>query len=632
MKGEFAADGIMNVAAFERGREFDASYFRETRPAWQEASDIVCHGAWLREPDDSAPASAREHLQRLRLDLWCYPSAFPWQYYAQRRPTVGASRWTALDDFIESGFEHGNDLPFSEDALGFLVAVADCYAGRKDHLTLKAFGLAKCLGALTLEQTQHMADAHLRLQHWASAQLWYRSILFDPNAHVWTVHNLVVVSKRLQDWDAAFEALTSSMRRLGHESRWQTTARDTIDAYFTWCLDAARASYAAQQRPRGDAMVAGAVSRAAALIEQLEPPLAQTTGRRDRVLLVENGGDAESRAYRLDYKERLLAGAGRPWTRIGADDVIDAELDDAAVAIFFEVPASPNAIRGLLALRARGVATIFEAHTPVYDIERAPAPLRSFAGYLHPVLHDQLTLDVALRRGFAALCDHGLVATRDQALRVAGLVRRCSAEVLEDGLQDERHADIIIDSADEGSAGLGPLFLRSVGFIALAPETSEAARALLDTLRATNELRLVVCGPVHVSKDFDVIDDRVSEIADPSAGGDVLRRACANVIVEPVEGNTGAVGVRWLEAALHGVPSIMQAEYAAALGLTDGKDCLSVHRPADWRRLLASLVADPSLGRRIGRRAEEKVLRERNEQVLGARFDDIINALLGTPR
>jgi len=603
---------------------FDAAYFRETRPGWAGVDDEACLEAWINDPAVAGPGCGRDHMMSLQLDVADYPTAFPWAFYVRLQPAAGANRWAALDHFCRQGFKSGVRLPFESDARGFLVSLARSYANRDDFVAIEAFELASVLAPLSPDEQQHLGDSYLRLRLFRRAHDVYRAVLRGGGGSDWTLRNCVKSSLLLFDWGAAEAVLFETKSAWEHTGAWALSAFDLIDSRLAAELRRARSKYAAGKMEGGDDDVAAAVGACADLLERfgLVPKVTRGGGP---VVVVANCDDAVSYSQRAEAKSALFAQLSMPWRLIPMTDietVFDA-LSGASALIFFNAPATLFTIRALQAARAAGIPVIYEADSAIFDPTCYPPPLASFDGFVMPEMHDDMRVSSGLCRGLARHCEFGLAVTGLNAAKLEGLVSAGKANLL----SKVCNPDPFIFPHSVQLPGRF-LFLRSPRFLALVDQPGALGAALLNVMNTHPDLGLVTSGYVHLGEGFNAYDSRLVELgpsAEPSSYRSVIAASTLTIAPKCMEGDDGMSELIWLEAAELGAPTLLDGPIAEALGLKAGETCLAVGE-GGWAPALEQALSNPSRLEQIGARARDHARASRSLETVTAQ---LMSALRG---
>lgn len=293
-------------------------------------------------------------------------------------------------------------------------------------------------------------------------------------------------------------------------------------------------------------------------------------------------------------------------------------MNRAKAVIFYRVPAHPAIIHAILYARALGIQTIYEIDDLIFDSEYYPDPYDSFEGQITPETYAELQRGVPLFRHAMKLCDVGLASTPALAEAVRTLVLTNTCHVLRNGL-DDRNAPYLVTPSIPLTRGHVTIFYGSGTKAHNQDFTELAAPALLFALERHAHVRLIIAGHLALDARFDALAERVHRLDfsnDLEAYWEVLSGIDINLAVLTESATTDAKSeIKWLEAAVCSVPSIVSDTRTYREILVDGEDALLARTPEAWRTALERLIADPRLRRSIGRRAREKALTQYSPDV-----------------
>ncbi len=387
---------------------------------------------------------------------------------------------------------------------------------------------------------------------------------------------------------------------------------DELESSAAWWVVSAlrrRKEWVIPLGSRRERVWAGATRRARALVERLwgEVPRARArlaaSRARPRLLAVSGPGGASRRyrcAHLIEALERLGgSGAAVPWDEPSLADAA-AWAATCELLLLHRAPATPALERLVAAARARGAPVIYDADDLVFDPDEPLAPpLRAL---LPPSW-------IAAQRRALALADLALVATEPLAERVRALGGP-PARVLRNGFSEAMRAAAAraAPRPPDGRVVLG----YASGSPTHARDFAQVAPALAGLLEARADVVLAVIGALELPPALARLEGGRVRRA-PAVPWALLPALLArfDVNLAPLEQESGfscaKSELKWLEAALVGVPTVASATPAFRRAIEDGVDGLLVERPAQWGEALARLVDDPAARARIGAAARAKV-------------------------
>ena len=615
----FLHEGVDRIASIGFGKRFDPVFYRETNPRLVGMSDVALYWHWLRsDPGDVRPGSAIDWFGAKRIVLTVYPNGFAWRSYAARHlPTLSVTdvdtdaRWTALSHLYDHLDTVAEPVPtVGPEAAAFLTNLGShCAATGRAALALKLFEQAYALrpnGRLAID----LADCYYAIQAWRPAlQMYVVAHEHYVTRSVSSVANAVVCHLAFHDFDGAFRQLFATRDEYGGNQIWRDRIAPTIEAYFQYESDRARACYSDGDRAEGDAIMLGAVRKVydwwTSLL--LLPVRSQGKDRR-RVAMLAVTSLPQCKHYRVDQKRELLAEHDIEIDIFDFQDVDNfiKALPDAAAAIFYRVPAFPQVTRAIALATAQGMPTYYDIDDLIFDPDHYPDPYETFQGAISPATYDSLIFGTPLHQGAMQLCDYGMVSTPALGRYTEKFVKTGRVFVVRNGL-DSRIDNVRQLPRPNASEQTIRLFYGS-GTLAHNQDFNDVAvHAILPLMLAETRIELVIAGHLDLDPRFEIVQDRVFKIGiitPPSAYWSMLSSCDINLAtLSATKMNDCKSEIKWLEAARLGIPSIVSATSTYCDIIQNGKTGILAPTLAEWADAIRLLVNDPALRHAIGRAA-----------------------------
>jgi glycosyltransferase involved in cell wall biosynthesis len=618
----FVQDGVDRLAPINLDYVFDPGYYRVAYGFDETPSDVTLYRHWLDIGIGRGWCPNEERaLQHLVADRR-FPPAFDWTGYKASRPEAEASRLlgraAALHDFFQHALEKGVDkFVRGPEAGDLFVAVGDYHLIRGHFpAAIEAYDRAATIGQAKIGAIHRRGDAYAALGKTVAAHADFVRAASDDNAGVWSHVHAARTAATLRSFEKAFEVLARARPRWLKNIEYRRTVSDIIELYFNSKMQAARSLYDAGDRHVADPHMLDCLDEIARQITMLEglPPPGEPS-HDGHVAILANLDIPQCRHYRVGQKERQLARAGleaRVFDQNETDPFI-ASLIGARAAIFYRVPAFPNVVRALLTARALGIPTYYEIDDLVFDPASYPDPLASFEGQISKEEYTGLLAGVPLFRYAMSLCDHGIASTTPLAREIEAIVRNHDCLVLRNGLDERNAGAITIGEQPRPEREIVTIFYGS-GTKAHNTDFNEiVGPALLRLLSRRDDVRLVIVGHLRLRVEFDAFAARITCIdfvTDLDTYWSLLAAADINVAVLTESRTTDCKSeIKWLEAAVLQVPSIVSATATYRDVLEDGVDALLVEESSQaWEDALLRLVEEPELRRRLGAAARQKAL------------------------
>ncbi|MCJ2081843.1 glycosyltransferase [Methylobacterium sp. J-090] len=618
----FLTMGIERLAPIALRLQFDPSFHRaQARIVHADVRAADLYRNWLSEgmPRGMPGTEAAAVMQLLGEDR--FPDSFDETAYRRQLPEgvlrPGGGRFEALHHFVTTGFTMPEVEAVRQSCSPRLLEqIAEHHLNRGDALLAeiaysRALRLAPGIGRL-----QHRRGDALRLLgRTDEATHAFVAAADTPGAIVWShIHAIDGLLDRPGGVPASLDRVRRSAPNWHGSPHWRAAAHRAIARAFDLASARARNLYTAGRRREADEGLVACLDQIADLIRTVDPlPAPLPAPRNGHIVIVANRDLPQCEHYRVAQKVRQLEHGGWTVEVFAQQDAGRSRLaiDKAAAVIFYRVAAFPDVLHAILYARALGLLTIYEIDDLLFDPKLYPDSLESFEGQINPAQHVELQYGVPLFRYAMQACDVGLASTPALAEAMRPLVRSRTCHVLHNGL-DERNLPFLGRPHAPFSAAALTIFYGSGTRAHNRDFTDFAAPALIDVLERHPQSRLVIVGYLHLDERFRAVAHRVLQIpftGDVSAYWEVLSGADINLgVLAPGPFADAKSEIKWLEAAMCGIPSIVSPTRTYRELLVDGEDVLFAQTAQDWSRALRLLIAKPDLRRRIGEHARAKAI------------------------
>ncbi|MEH3144617.1 MAG: glycosyltransferase [Methylobacterium frigidaeris] len=619
----FVEEGVRRLAPINAASVFDPEFYRTAHPAEAGRDDVELYRHWLSFGSTlHYPPNEASGLRDL-IGLSSFPASFDEAAYRRRagRTAIGPGRLAALRNWLNEGFPAGitgcvagPDAAHLYATLGQRMLLAQRFAHAR-----KAFDLSLNLGDPTGARLHGRGEALRALGLTAAAAEDYRRAAALPGASVWShIHAVSLRSELGENRDAVAQVRASSPVWI-RNPHWRNAAWNAVTRAFDDRCELARTTYRTGERSDADLILDRALSR---LAEDLPlarplpaplPPGSAGTGSAGTVVILANLDLAQCVHYRVEQRRRQLEHGGwtvRVFSQHEAPRFREA-LHDATAAIFYRVPAFPEIVYSITYARALGLKTFYDIDDLIFDASVYPDPFESFEGQITRGEYVGLEFGVPLFRFAMSLCDEGIVSTPALAEAVEPVVRGRRCHVVPNGL-DQRNAPFLRrpDRSPADPAAPVTIFYGS-GTKAHNQDFNElAGPALLTMLDRHPQVRLVIAGYLKLDPRFAPHEARIHQLgftADVAEYWEILSAADINLaVLLPGPVADAKSEIKWLEAAMCGIPSVVSGTRTYRDVLVDGGDALVAASAAGFTEALERLVLDPALRQRIGAAARRK--------------------------
>ncbi|WP_456686625.1 glycosyltransferase, partial [Bradyrhizobium sp. P5_C11_2] len=549
-----------------------------------------------------------------------FPTCFNEGLYRRnvsKHASVPIGRGNALRHFVEFGF--AKDLEAVKDGMSgaaFMTVLARRYLIRNQlTLALKASDKAIAM-AEGVSSAHHTRGDVLKAQGDVSAAT--REFLIAahlPNASVWShIHAIEGLAFTLEDFDRTLREIDFSSAHCSASYYWRVTAQRAL----THLQNVKRSQYIKMylqgRRSEADNDIYKDLKRFIDILPKIRPfPAALQSSQSGSILIIANRDLAQCDHYRVGQKYNYLRFGG--WKVEVCDqncpDEYRPAIDRARAVIFYRTPSTPDIIHAILYARALGLQTFYDIDDLIFDAEVYPDTFESFQGQIDEETYAGLQYGVPLFRHAMNLCDVGIASTPELANFIRPLVRTGLCHVLRNGL-DHRNDAYVEQKQTRLSADNLTIFYGS-GTKAHNQDFNDlAAPALEYILRKYPNTRLMIVGHLKLTPELQDFDGRVYQIPfskDVSDYWEALSGADINLAPLIKSRTTDCKSeIKWLEAAMCGIPSVVSSTATYDEALRHGEDVLIAHSPDDWAQALEYLVLHPERRSQIGGKAKERAM------------------------
>ncbi|HTR16433.1 MAG TPA: glycosyltransferase [Acetobacteraceae bacterium] len=315
--------------------------------------------------------------------------------------------------------------------------------------------------------------------------------------------------------------------------------------------------------------------------------------------------------YRVWQKQAQIEALGRAchvadWRK---PEGARAALQLCTDVIFYRVPATPETLALIAEARRLGLDPWWEADDLIFD-ETLYQQNRNL-DTLEPDLRRAVLAGVAPYRAAMLACGRAIASTEGlaAAMRAAGV---SETRVIENALDAETlTVTAALRARGERPADGQVVIGYGSGSKAHDADFAEAAPALAAVLRARPEARLRIMGELTLPACLTEFGDRVERLPPLPYAAYLEQLAACDISLAPLEPtrfNDAKSAIKFIEAAMLGLPSVCSPRKAFRAAITDGVDGLLADTGGAWEAALLRLIDDPAGRRRIGAAALAGVL------------------------
>lgn len=635
----FLEAGVERLAPINLDLIFDPDFYRAAYGFDASMTDAMLYRHWLEIGAHQELAPNEEKALQYIIAGGRYPQSFDWKRYKSELSAQDANalrcRVDVLKHLFNTGFERGLIKHIAgEGSDELFAAIGDFHLIRGHHqLAISAYDRVLALDPSHAGVRHRRGDAYATLGKTVAAYADFVQEAALPNASVWSTIHASRMAAAVGSFEKSFEILRDAHPKWRKSADYRNAVADLIEQYFAAKSRSATALYEAGDREVADAYFLKALDELRKHITEFEDlPDAIAPSPLGHVAILANQDLAQCRYYRVEQKLRQFRQAGLKAELFDQHDPAPfiRSLLGARAAIFYRVPAFPNIMRAILTAQALGIPTYYEIDDLIFDATSYPDTFESYEEQISKAEYNGLLFGVPLFRYAMELCDYGIASTTPLAHQIEPIVRKRACFVLRNGL-DERNERAIDMGREPRHEREAVVIFYGSGTKAHNSDFNElAAPALLSALEQYDHVRLVIIGHLRLRSEFERFSSRITQIgfvSDLDQYWSLLAAADINLaVLSPGLMASCKSEIKWLEAAVLQVPSIVSATDTYREVLQDGVDALIVDDASAWRKALTRLIEDRGLRLSIGAAARRKALKNYSIETAAALLQKTLGA------
>lgn len=629
----FATQGWMALAPINFNLTFDADFYRDINREIAEMSPAAAYRHWLNIGmlRDEQP-NAGNFLSKLLLHKTDhYPAEFNPDIYQTANPDLASillSKWRLLQHCVVNGIAEGRG------GTQLKLSTVDIFRAAADRQAIESrLDIAKRIyqDVLRIDPDhvtghRHYADCLFRLGDWYSAAQEYKAIIDEGYSTIWSYLNLASCLVELRQWHAAASSLRLLAQKdagdMGIARRLQEVCRCGYDALRGQALWYAENGF--------DDEAKTAIAQAMDLVQLmvLSPNRTQalTPRKLHAVAIVADLGLNQCRFYRVEQKCEQFESIGIKAVvfnfQTEARDFV-AQVAGFDAVIFYRVPATPDIMEAIDAARRVQKPSFYEIDDLMFDGQHFPEAFETYSGQISRSLYGSLVIAPAELSTAMALCDFAIAST-------PALAAQMQAVPGDRNVFLHRNA---LHSPHERAATLPPV-QKSRDRIRIFYGSGTAAHnedfdlfvapALLRILNDYPMVDLVIVGFLKLPTGFGNFKHRITTIEpiwDVESYWQILGAMDINLaVLKPGLIADCKSEIKWLEAALFGVPSVVTPTQTYREVVADHQTGLFATDATEWYVALRSLIVNAELRHAIGHAARQVVLQTYRKDVMAQKL------------
>lgn len=349
------------------------------------------------------------------------------------------------------------------------------------------------------------------------------------------------------------------------------------------------------------------------------------------VLLIVESSLPQCLRYRVQQKIEQLQAinyevSSIPWNE---HDTALKKLHFCHIVIFYRVPAFPEVIRVINYAKNLRKIILFDVDDLIFDRDCLSKKVDSFRGQLSDSERAELLRGADLYREAMSLCHYAIASTPALAKKMEEVVGSGNSFVHRNGI------DAVINQYLEFSLPKLPRDYISI-FYGSGTRTHDAdfelvASTLIQILAKHKNVRLTIVGYLNLPDSLTPYANRIERIKHLSIEPYLEFLSQADINIAPLEEGVFAdckSEIKWLEAAMLKIPSVVTGTQTYLEVLEDGVDALIAHTPQDWFDKLDVLVSNPDLRHTIAQNAYAKAQRNYQPSIMADNLKNILTSAI----
>ena len=463
----------------------------------------------------------------------------------------------------------------------------------------------------------------------------YQRVIEAGLANRWThTHWMVCLSKQ-RLFRAAYDAISAGTRAFPDDAVSRYNRDDALDTYFADTVKKYGVLAKANRVRDGQAIIAEFCDVVTSM-DGLERLPSRPV---DSVALFALMDLPQCKVYRVDQKVEQLKNAGFKVSIYNANTDLSmflAEIRQFQAVIFYRLAPLRAVVTAIKAARNLGLITFYEIDDLLFLANEYPGTLESYAGQITRETFDMLAMGVPLFLSAMRMCDYAIASTPSLSREMAPFVNSGQAFVHRNGMgaDHSRYLDYVPRIRGSGEPvtifyGSGTRAHKEDFQQLIEPALIEIAR------RHGKAVSFVMIGWLPISDVFRAAAHSltvIEPIFDLHEYWTLLREADINLAVLRPSLNVDCKSeIKWMEAALFGVPSVVSRTATYAEVIEEGRTGFMCDTVAQWVATLDRLVRDATLRSAVGLAAQAVVRRDYGISVLGENLRSIMTAVSPAP-
>ena len=599
---------------------FDPSFYKThtngSRNIGATVSNAELYRRWLSQADFKAAPTNHTMLMKDRFGVACGLNDVinPDTYRQANRDLKSLNDETLLEHVFSDGlFEQRSSIRIKPSNIAIFTRYADHLLAVGD--ARNAEDLYRRLAHFVPNNSrlnQQFGDMLYRQSAFENAYLYYRRNIEAGTASKWCYLNAATCCERLGDLGTARKIMTTAGAVYPEDQNVLGVRNNVMERFFEDEYVLARAEALADEIPEAQSRIYDAVRCCSFEPESVAPARPIRS-----VALFVNTDLAQCTLYRVEQKAEQLVAAGYAVRIYECNEDRAAFLRDLSehdAVIFYRVAAFPGICRTINTARAAGLVTFYEIDDLIFDPLHFPEPFEDYADQITREEYVDVATGVTLFRAAIELCDFAIASTPLLAELMRPLVRRREAFVHRNAIGQRHEQAMASHHAVAPGRTDGPVTIfYGSGTKAHKLDFSRILLPALEEIdrRFGSGVRIVIMGhkpkdghsPVWSRVHFVPFTNNVESYWEQLSSADISLS-----VLRKTPSTSAKSEIKWLEAAMFGIPSVVSATQTFEEVIDDGVDGFLAANTAEFIEKIDALVRHPAKRQAMGAAAKAKAI------------------------
>lgn len=555
-----------------------------------------------------------------------FPRKFDAELYAMAAGLPTVNRWQCLSHFVEHGIFQPRLLSIVHLEKDLLVSIGDYYYNKDKSIALRCYQMAKIDSNPDCWLIHKIGDCYLNIGLKIDAKDAYLESIEIGGNFYWTFYNLGQIFFDFGDFDSAIIYFSLAIKSKPEKHNAKQRYRDAaVERFHVQWTQANGLSLAGDDHAASNLM--------SYAIDQYKSEICGSSNsmnpQKNMNIALKNiaifGSDsiAQCKLYRIDQKKNQLLSLGisTEFYNISEYECMLKKILNYDAIILYRAPAIPEVIDVIQRAIDFGIKTFYDIDDLIFDDSCYPPSRDSLADMVLPAEYAGLVTGRVLFREAMAMCDYGIASTPPLQDAIAKIVRTHKCFLSRNALSDAHVKYLNAHKIGYQKQSSKLVLFYGSGSRSHNKNFSVLEKPLANAMRKNRNMELKIVGPLNLSKEFDGLHRQINRVPFTSDLSEYWRElSTADVNLAPLTPGTfndGKSEIKWMEAAMFGIPSIVSSSAVYEALIHDGRDGYIARSEADWGLILGELAKDPKLRASVGANARERVLAEYSVKVGG---------------